>query len=108
MDDRTIIERAANAAWSTKVPTKPGLYYHRNPDNAGGRAPIHERLMYVGYVNWGEDPAKGHGTKPAPYKPPKLRAVRAEHPLTTDSLTVAEWGGYWKQAPDAASLAMGE
>ncbi len=51
--------------------------------------------MYVGYVNWTEDPAKGHGTRPTPYMPARLRAVRVEHPLITDSLTVQEWCGEW-------------
>lgn len=84
------------SSWQTTLPTTPGLYMHRNLTNAGGREPIHERLMFVGYVNWTEDPAKGHGTASARYMPARLRAVRAEHPLTADSLTVQEWGGEWK------------
>ena len=85
------------AFWLKKLPDTPGLYDHRNLDNAGGRAPIPARTMFVGYVNWAEDPKLGHGTKPAPHMPAKLRAVRVEHPLTADSLTVEEWGGYWRK-----------
>lgn len=81
--------------FSQTKPTTPGLYWHRNLTNAGGRAPIRERLMFVGYVNWSQDPKKGHGTKPTEYMPPTLRAVRSEHPLHADCLTVQEWGGEW-------------
>lgn len=87
------------SAWTTRLPTKPGLYEHRHFNNAGGRAPIPERLMFVGYVNWTEDPERGHGTTPTRFMPARLRACSEHHPLTADSLTVAEWGGEWRPAP---------
>jgi hypothetical protein len=83
-------------AWTREMPTAPGIYDHRNLENAGGRAPIKERLVWVGYVNWSEDKQLGHGTKPTEYMPSRLRACRIEHPMTTDSLTVQEWGGEWR------------
>lgn len=86
------------AFWLRKLPEKPGLYWHRNLENAGGRAPIAERLMFVGYVNWTDDHKLGQGFRPAPYMPARLRAVRAEHPLTADALTIQEWAGQWKRA----------
>jgi hypothetical protein len=86
------------ALWLRKLPQQPGLYWHRNLENAGGRAPIEARLMFVGYVNWLDDPGKGYGTKPTPYMPARLRAVRIEHPMTADSLTVQEWAGEWRSA----------
>ena len=85
-------------SWTRTVPKEAGLYMHRNLENAKGRAPISARLMFVGYVNWCEDPIKGHGSSPTPMMPARLRAVRHEHPLTTDSLTVIEWGGEWMKA----------
>lgn len=83
-------------SWTRTLPDRPGIFDHRNLENAGGRAPIKERVMFVGYVNWTEDPERGQGTKPTPYMPPKLRACRIEHPMTTDSLTVQEWRGEWR------------
>ena len=84
-------------SWTRALPIEPGEYMHRNLENAKGRAPINERLMFVGYVNWEQDPFKGHGKSPAMYSKPRLRAVRIESPMTTDSLTVSEWGGEWKK-----------
>jgi hypothetical protein len=67
----------------------PGLYWHVSEQ-------FGRRLMYVGFVNWMQDPKRGHGTKPTAYMPARLRACRAEHPLTADSLLVSEWGGSWE------------
>ena len=89
------------AFWLKKLPDKPGMYDHRNLEN---RSPIPARRMFVGYVNWSEDPKLGHGTKPAAYMPAKLRACRIEHPLTADSLTVEEWGGYWRRPTEPQTL----
>jgi hypothetical protein len=85
------------AEWTRELPTTPGVFDHRNLENAGGRVPIRERVMWVGFVNWTEDPKQGHGTAPTEYMPPKLRAVRIEHPMTADSLAVQEWGGEWRR-----------
>jgi len=82
--------------WTATKPTRPGLYEHRHFSNAGGRAPIPERLMFVGYVNWTEDPKRGHGITPTRFMPATLRACSADHPMTADSLTVNEWGGEWR------------
>ena len=85
------------AFWLKKLPDTPGLYDHRNLENAGGRVPIPARTVFVGYVNWTEDPLLGQGTKPTPYMPARLRAVRVDQPLTADSLTVNQWGGEWRK-----------
>ena len=82
------------AFWLRKQPTEPGLYDHRNND---GPVAIPARRVFVGFVNWEQDPKLGHGTRPAEYAQRKLRAVRADHPLTTDALTVSEWGGEWRR-----------
>jgi hypothetical protein len=82
--------------WTRTLPTRPGIFDHRNLENARGRAPIPERIMFVGYVNWVEDPERGQGETPMPMGSGKLRACRIEHPMTTDSLTVQEWGGEWR------------
>jgi hypothetical protein len=91
--------------WTRIIPTQPGRYFHRNLENAGGRCPIHEREMFVGYVNFHEEPKRGHGTKPMPLGSGKLRACRVEHPMTSDSLTVQEWGGEWLLRNDAKRVA---
>jgi hypothetical protein len=84
--------------WTRELPNAPGIFDHRNLENAKGRVPIRERVMFVGYANWSEDSKLGHGTRPTDYiMPPKLRAVRIEHPMTADSLTVQEWGGEWRR-----------
>lgn len=83
--------------WTRELPDAPGVFDHRNLENAGGRAPIKERVVFVGYVNWPEDPTLGHGTKPMPMGSGKLRACRIEHPMTTDNLTPQEWGGEWRR-----------
>jgi hypothetical protein len=85
------------SGWTRELPTSPGVYDHRNLENAKGRVPIPERVMWVGYVNWGQDPRLGHGTKPTQFVKPRLRACRIEQPMTTDSLTVREWGGEWRR-----------
>lgn len=84
--------------WTRTLPTTPGNYVHRNMENARGRFPIPERVMFVGYVNWTEDTKLGHGTKPLPLGSGKLRACRLDNPMTTDSLTVQEWDGEWRSA----------
>jgi hypothetical protein len=86
-----------NRPWTRELPTSPGIYDHRNLENAGGRVPIRERAMFVGYVNFPEDQKLGHGTKPMPLGSGKLRACRLEDPMTTESLTVQEWGGEWRR-----------
>ena len=83
--------------WTRTLPIRSGIFDHRNLENAGGRAPISERVMFVGYVNWTEDTERGHGKTPMPFGSGKLRACRIEHPMTTDALTVQEWGGEWRQ-----------
>jgi hypothetical protein len=88
--------------WTREQPTESGVFDHRNLENAKGRAPIPERVMFVGYVNWAEDRQQGHGTKPMPLGSGKLRACRIEHPMTTDSLTVQEWGGEWRRMDGGA------
>lgn len=87
------------AFWLRKLPAVPGLYEHRNND---GPVNIPARPMFVGFVNWAQDPKLGHGTKPSDYGRRILRAVPVEHPLTTDSLTVEEWGGEWKRVTQPA------
>ena len=52
--------------------------------------------MFVGYVNWKQDHRRGRGTEPTEYGIHKLRAVRGDNPMSTDSLTVADWGGEWQ------------
>jgi hypothetical protein len=91
------------AGWTRELPTSPGVFDHRNMENAGGRAPIRERLVWVGYVNWTEDAMRGHGRTPTAYMPAKLRACRIEQPMTTDSLSVQEWGGEWRRMDVAAT-----
>lgn len=83
--------------WTRELPAAPGIYDHRNLENAGGRAPLRERVMFVGYVNWPEDPKRGQGNTPMPLGSGKLRACRLEDPMTTNSLTVQEWGGEWRR-----------
>lgn len=85
------------AFWLRKLPAAPGLYEHRNND---GPVQIPARRMFVGFVNWVQDPKLGQGTQPSGRR--ILRAVRFEHPLTTDSLTVEEWGGEWKRVTPPA------
>jgi hypothetical protein len=87
----------STGTWTRELPRSPGIYDHRNLENEKGRLPIKERVMYVGYVNWSQDPELGHGTNPTDYMPARLRACRIEHPLTTDNLTVQEWGGEWRR-----------
>ena len=91
------------ANWTRELPARPGIYDHRNLENANGRAPIRERVMFVGYVNWPEDPRCGQGKTPMPLGSGKLRACRLEDPMTTDSLTVQEWGGEWRRMDGLAS-----
>jgi hypothetical protein len=89
-------QAAAAAPFGRAPPTRPGIFDHRNLENAKGRAVIAERVMFVGYVNWTEDPERGQGKTPMPLGSGKLRACRIEHPMTTDALTVQEWGGEWR------------
>jgi hypothetical protein len=96
MREQGIAGRGLAEGWTRELPTGPGVFDHRNLENAKGRAPIPARLMFVGYVNWAED--RGHGTTPMRYGSGKLRACRIDHPMTADSLTVQEWGGEWRRA----------
>lgn len=84
--------------FTSEAPTHPGIYLYRN--NYNGYISIGETIMFVGYVNWTEDPLKGHGKRPTHFMPKILRAVRTDQALTCDSLTVEEWGGEWMPLPE--------